>query len=107
MAELFVRDNNFYDNESNLQEMKTFLSKTNKSEIEKIGIGIYDVKLEDIYDYQAVRAAFANKIPEAIAFMLQTDSLQNIQFYGNPFNGNIKDCHDCEHAAFQKKKYFL
>ncbi len=106
MAELFVRDNNFYDNESNLQEMKTFLSKTNKSEIEKIGIGIYDVKLEDIYDYQAVRAAFANKIPEAIAFMLQTDSLQNIQFYGNPFNGNIKDCHDCEHAAFQKKKYF-
>ena len=37
--------------------------------------------------------------------MKQADSLQNIVFYGNPFNGRIKDCHDCEHAERQKKKY--
>jgi hypothetical protein len=105
MSELFVRDNNFYDNGNNLQEMKAFLSKNDKSAIEKIGVGIYTVRLNDINDYQAVLAAYANKIPEAILFMQQADSIQNIKFYGNPFNGNIKDCHDCEQAAFQKKKY--
>ena len=105
MAELFVRDNNFYDDESNLQAMKAFLSKSNPSAIEKIGLAIYDVKLNDINDYQAVKAAFANKITQAIAFMQKAESTQNIVFSGNPFNGNIKDCHDCEHAAFQKKKY--
>jgi hypothetical protein len=38
MSELFNRDNNFYDNENNLQAMKFFLSRNNKTEIENIGI---------------------------------------------------------------------
>ncbi len=97
--------NSFYDNEKNLLDMKTFLAKPNKTEIEKIASGIYSLKLKDINNFQAVQATFKNKIPEAIAFIQQTDSVQNYQFLGNPFNGNIKDCHDCEHAAYQKKKY--
>lgn len=105
MAELFDRDNAFYDNENNLQAMKAFLSKNNKSEIEKIGLGVYNVNLVDINNYQAVRATFENKIPEAIEFMNQTGKSKEEIFYGNPFNGNIKDCHDCEHLAYQKKKY--
>lgn len=105
MAELFERDYGFYDNEKNLQAMKSFLSKNNKSEMEKIGVRVYDVTLDDINNYQAVVAAFANKIPEAIAFMQKANKLQETKFYGNPFNGSIKDCHDCDHAAYQKKKY--
>ncbi|WP_281297967.1 hypothetical protein [Flavobacterium limnophilum] len=105
MAELFDRDNNFYDNEENLKAMKVFLSKNNKTEIEKIGVGVYDVTLDDINNYQAVVATFANKIPEAIEFMQKTNKLQETKFYGNPFNGSIKDCHDCDHVAYQKKKY--
>ena len=105
MAELFDRDDRFYDNEKNLQAMKLFLSKNNKTAMEKIGVSVYDVTLDDINDYQAVVATFANKIPEAIEFMQKTNKLQESKFYGNPFNGNIKDCHDCDHAAFQKKKY--
>ncbi|MHC0446755.1 hypothetical protein ACWA1F_15190 [Flavobacterium sp. 3-218] len=97
--------NAFYDNEKNLLAIKSFLEKSNKSEIEKIGAGIYSLKLKDINQFQAVQATFKNKIPEAIAFMQQTDSVQHYKFLGNPFNGNIKDCHDCEHAAYQKKKY--
>jgi hypothetical protein len=97
--------NSFYDNEKNLSDMKAFLSKANKTEIEKIGAGIYSLKLKDINNFQAVQATFNNKIPEAIAFMQQTDSVQYATFSGNPFNGNIKDCHDCDHAAYQKKKY--
>ncbi|MDQ6471392.1 hypothetical protein RB619_12110 [Flavobacterium sp. LHD-80] len=97
--------NSFYDNEKVLLDMKAFLEKSNKTEIEKIGAGIYSLKLKDINNFQAVQATFKNKIPEAIEFMKQTDSVQYYKFLGNPFNGNIKDCHDCEHAAYQKKKY--
>lgn len=113
MAEIFGESrysywndgNSFYDNEKDLLDMKAFLSKPNKTEIEKIGAGIYSLKLKDINNFQAVQATFKNKIPEAIAFLQQTDSVQYYKFLGNPFNGNIKDCHDCDHVAYQKKKY--
>lgn len=97
--------NSFYDNEKNLLDMKTFLAKPNKTQIENIAAGIYNLKLKDINNFQAVKATFANKIPEAIAFIQQADSVQYYTFLGNPFNGNIKDCHDCDHMAPQKKKY--
>ncbi|KFF20321.1 hypothetical protein [Flavobacterium hydatis] len=114
MAELFANTsaygywgtgNSFYDVEKNLLGMKAFLAKPNKTEIEKIGFSIYNLSLNNINNFQAIQATYQNKIPEAIAFMQQTDTLQNAVFYGNPFNGNIKDCHDCDHSAFQKKKY--
>jgi hypothetical protein len=105
MTELFDRDNSFYDNENNLQAMKRFLAKDNKTDIEKIAVGVYNVTLDDINNYQAVMATFANKIPEAIEFMQQTSKIKEIKLYGNPFNGGIKDCHDCDHQAYQKKKY--
>ncbi|WP_413999570.1 tetratricopeptide repeat protein [Flavobacterium sp. W1B] len=105
MAELFVATEGFYDNDKNLQAMKDFLSKSNKTEMEVIANSVYNLKLKDINAFQATKATFENKIPEAIAFMQKTDSLQYVKFPGNPFNGNIKDCHDCEHAAHQKKKF--
>lgn len=113
MAEIFGESrysywndgNAYYDNEKNLQGIKSFLSKPNKTEIEKIGAGIYSLKLKDINNFQAIQATFKNKIPEAIEFMKQTDSVQYFKFLGNPFNGSIKDCHDCDHVAYQKRKY--
>jgi hypothetical protein len=113
MAELFNESrysywndgNSFYDNEKELLAMKAFLEKTNKTEIEKIGAGIYSLKLKDINNFQAVQATFKNKIPEAIEYLKQTDSVQYYKFLGNPFNGSIKDCHDCDHVAYQKRKY--
>lgn len=113
MAELFNESrysywndgNSFYDNEKELLAMKAFLEKSNKTEIEKIGADIYSLKLKDINNFQAVQATFKNKIPGAIAFMQKTDSVQYYKFLGNPFNGSIKDCHDCDHAAYQKRKY--
>ncbi|PKB17007.1 hypothetical protein [Flavobacterium sp. 5] len=107
MTEIFNHESNFYDNEKQLLDMKAFLSKTNKTEIEKIGASIYSVKLADINYFQGTKAAFQNKIPEAIAFMKQAEGQENTAFYGNPFLGNIKDCHDCEHQAVQKKKYTI
>ena len=107
MNEVFNPDPSFYDNEKQLLAIKAFLSKENKTGIEKIGAVIYNIKLADINYFQAVKATFQNKIPEAIAFMKKSDGEENITFYGNPFIGNIKDCHDCDHRAFQKKKYTI
>lgn len=107
MTEIFNHESSFYDHEKQLLDMKAFLSKANKTEIEKIGASIYEIKLADINYFQGVKATFENKIPEAIAFIKQSDKLQNTVFYGNPFLGNIKDCHDCDHQAAQKKKYTM
>ncbi|AOW08461.1 hypothetical protein [Flavobacterium gilvum] len=104
MAEIFNHDPGFFDNEKQLFDMKAFLSKTNKTKMEEIGSATYEIKLRDIYYFQGVKATFENKIPEAIAFMNQSDNMQKTVFYGNPFLGNIKDCHDCDHQATQKKK---
>jgi hypothetical protein len=104
LAELFVRKLGFYDNEKDLLAMKAFLSKPNKRGLEEIAGKVYELKLKDIVAYQAVKATFANKIPQAIVLMEQSSS-KDVVFLGNPFNGNIKDCHDCEHLAYQKKKY--
>ncbi|MCW2118326.1 hypothetical protein [Flavobacterium sp. 7A] len=105
LAELFVRNTNFYDNESNLLAMKAFLEKNKKSDFENIAVKIYDVKWADIVEYEAIKSAFDNKIPEAITLMKEAGPVQNYNLYGNPFNGTIKDCHDCDHMVYQKKKY--
>lgn len=105
LSEAFLRDRSFYSNDANLLEMKKFITKTNKSEIEEIASKIYIVKLDDILEYQAILALYQNKIPESIAFIEQTNEVKNGVFQGNPFNGNIKDCHDCDFVAYQKRKY--
>lgn len=105
MSELFFENRDFYKNENNLQSMKTFLMNKNLSEMEKIGASTYSINLDDINQYQAIVATFDNQIQTAIDFMQQTDSLKNWELPGNPFIGSIKDCHDCDHAAYQKIKY--
>ncbi len=114
MAEIFGQSqddywgntgNAFYDNEKDLLAMKAFLSKKNKTEIEEIGAAIYTLDVSDISNFQAIKATFQNKIPEAIAFMNEGDSLGSSTLLGNPFNGTIKDCHDCDHSANQKRKF--
>lgn len=87
--------------------MKTLLSKVKKTSYEATALSIYNVKLEDIYIYETERAALKNKIPEALALVGKTGDFQNLELLGNLFNGNIKDCHDCDHQAYEKRKYTM
>jgi hypothetical protein len=104
LAELFVRKPDFYNNEKDLLEMKSFLMQSNKTGLEAIAAKVYELKLDDIIEYQVVKVTFDNKISEAIVLMEESGS-EGTAFLANPFNGNIQDCHDCEHLAYQKKKY--
>ncbi len=105
MAELFVPSKDFYTNTSEIELMKTLLAKAEKSKIEQLAVNQYYLNLDDIYKFQAVTALYNDKVAEAIGYSCQSGNLQNVEFLANPFNGFIKDCHDCEHNAPQKKKF--
>lgn len=104
MSEIFFPQSGFYQNNNQLESMKSFLLQPNKTPFELLAQEIYPTKLSDIYDFQAVEMAFQNKIPQAVALMEQS-ATRNDKLYGNPFIGNIQDCHDCDHAEPQKVKY--
>lgn len=105
MSEFFSRDTDFYLNPNRLESMKSFFEKKNKSSWDNLAISIYNVTLDDIYEYQAVMLAYQNQIDKAIPLMEKAGKNKDIVLLGNPFNGKIKDCNDCDHAAEQKIKY--
>ncbi|WP_318642225.1 hypothetical protein [Flavobacterium ardleyense] len=105
MAELFVPSKDFYTNQNDIELMKSLLTKAEKSKIQQIAVNQYYLKLDDIFKFQAVTALYNDKVAEAIGYISQSGDLQQIEFLANPFNGFIKDCHDCEHRAPQKKKF--
>ncbi len=103
LAELFNQNEKFYRTESNLAAMKTFLTKPTKTQWEELAQRNYSLTLSDIYEYQGVMSAYGNKMDEAISYMSQSDDTTPIP--GNPFNGRIKDCHDCDHTIKLKVPY--
>jgi hypothetical protein len=105
MSELFNQKETFYRTESNLSTMKAFLAKPTKTPFEKLAQGIYMLSVSDIYEYQGMMSAYANKMDEAIAYMSQSEEGKQTTLPGNPFNGRIKDCHDCDHTIKLKVPY--
>ncbi|MDI9309138.1 MAG: hypothetical protein QM535_02885 [Limnohabitans sp.] len=103
-AELFSRDFNFYLNQTRLEKMQAYFEEKHNTQWDILAQSLYDVTLNDIYEFKAIKLAYTDNIKEAIVQMEKSDNKEFV-LLGNPFNGNIKDCHDCEHAAFQKTKY--
>ncbi|MGB8193940.1 MAG: hypothetical protein WCF67_18550 [Chitinophagaceae bacterium] len=104
-AECFRSYPEFYANNANVEAMKAFIDKPNKSAYEKVCVGLYDKSKNDLLEFQAMRLAYEDKLTEAIALMEMSGENRNKGLLGNPFNGRIQDCHDCDHAAAQKIKY--
>jgi hypothetical protein len=104
MAELFRHTDTYYRNDSDLEKMKAFLQKIEHSDWEKLALARYAITLSDIFEYQAVMAAFAGNLESSLSYMEKSEDKATV-LPGNPFNGKIKDCHDCDHEAPQKVKY--
>ncbi|MES2478588.1 MAG: hypothetical protein V4561_05850 [Bacteroidota bacterium] len=104
-SELFHHHDSFYAKPASVNLMKAFLLKQNHSPFEAYCKSIYPIKLESVSEYQSILLAYEDKIDEAIPLIQEAGVLKDGLLLGNPFNGNIKDCHDCEHAAAQKVKY--
>ena len=62
-------------------------------------------KPDDLFEYQAICLTYADSLDAAIIKMEKAGSGAATELPGNPFNGRIQDCHDCDHAAAQKIKY--
>ncbi len=104
-AECFYSSNLFYADKTNIEEMKAFLNKPSKTPFEKLCVQLSDIKIEDIYEFQAIQFAFRDSIESAIDLMSKNDSTSTFLLPANPFNGGIQDCHDCDQVTRQKIKY--
>ncbi|WP_133259745.1 hypothetical protein [Pseudochryseolinea flava] len=103
MAELLDRNDKFYITPSNVELMKTFFMKSGKTPWEEMVAKNYSLTLMDLYEYQGVVSAYNGELDKAITLLTAANG--KAELLGNPFNGKIKDCHDCDHAAVQKTKY--
>jgi hypothetical protein len=104
-AECFSGNPALYADNKKVEAMKAFLSKPSKTAYEQFCVDLSSVKLEHLFEYQAIRLCYADSLDAAIAFMEKAGNGAGIELAGNPFNGKIQDCHDCDHTAPQKIKY--
>lgn len=102
-AEMYHRKSGFYRNPDHLRAMKAFMEKSYWTPYEGLMRDLYQVKKEDIYHFEAVTATLDNKIQAAIDLIKKSGEQKDYELLGDPFLGNIKDCHDCDHAAAKKQ----
>jgi hypothetical protein len=104
-AEFYRVNYAFYSKEKQLHDMQMFLQKSSKTDYEKYCESIYNLKLDDLYEFEAIDKALQDRTDEAIALMEKSATGSAKTLLSNPFNGGIKDCHDCDHAVPQKTKF--
>ena len=107
MSELFVPNAAYYDSKENVQAMKAFMLKEQHTPWENLALKIYNVALGDIQIFEAIQSTFENNISQAIESVEKSEGFKNSVLLANPFNGTIKDCHDCEHQATQTRKFTI
>jgi len=93
----------FYNDNSNIEAIKSFLNKPNKTPYESLYAKLYAFTINDLLEFQAIHFTYEDKLDEATAKMEGIPAGDPLP--GNPFNGRIQDCHDCDHEAVQKIKY--
>lgn len=124
MAELAYPVTGFFKDQKQSEAMEQLLLGKTKTAWQELFVGIYPYKLADIYESRGIYLFYEDKIDEAIAevekippferqgYNSRTKRYETItvdyktqELLGNPFNGKIKDCNDCDHQAKQSVKY--
>ncbi|MCE3260130.1 MAG: hypothetical protein K0S12_1771, partial [Bacteroidetes bacterium] len=104
-AEFFGTTETFYLNSEQLHAMQNFLTKSGKTPYEDYCKRVYRLTADDLFEFEAIGLALNDDLDNAIAVMEKAGEKAKTELYSNPFNGGIKDCHDCDHALPQKVKY--
>ena len=104
-SECYISKPGFYSRDKNVDELEAFLLKKNRTPYEELCKNLYQNTLDDLYEFQAIKMAFADKIDEAISLMEKSGEKANRGLLGNPFNGRINDCHDCDHQQYKGVPY--
>lgn len=101
-AECFRVGNSYYAKETNLVSMQNFLLKKDKTPYENLMDSLYQYNLDNLYEHEAILHTLAGNLHKAKALM---EKVPEDVLLGNPFNNNIKDCHDCDHEAYKGTPY--
>ena len=104
-SECYVSKPAFYSKDKNVADLEAFLLKKNKTPYEELCKNLYQNTLDDLYEFQAIKMAFADKIDEAISLIEKSGEKAKKGLLGNPFNGRINDCHDCDHEQYKGIHY--
>ncbi len=104
-ANAFKSYHEFYASNGRIEQMKTFLQKSIKTDFERAMLRYYPFDMHDLYYHQALMLAYQDKIDEAIAMMNKSES-GGYAMQANPFNMRLNDCHDCDHAMKQTKTLY-
>ncbi|WP_158963019.1 hypothetical protein [Myroides fluvii] len=120
MSEIVFTNLDFYGSVDNTIKMEKFLLTTKKTKFEQLMVDKYEFNLSDIYERRAINLFYQDKIEQAIVEMKKAEPItaeyayngesyvktyKNTELLGNPFNGKIQDCNDCDHMAKQSVKY--
>lgn len=120
MSEIMNSDVSFYNNEKNSKLMEVFFLSNKKTTFEKVIIDAYRFNINDLYERRGIFMFYENRLDEAIAELKKTNSVEvgtdyegqpviakygQELLHGNPFNGKIQDCNDCDHIAKQSVSY--
>lgn len=104
-ANAFKSYSDFYKDNNKIEQMKALLQKQTKTPFEKTMLRYYPFEMNDLYYHQSQVLVYQDKIDEAIVMMNKSES-GGFLMPANPFNMNINDCHDCDHAVGQKKELY-
>ncbi|HTN17626.1 MAG TPA: hypothetical protein VL092_08100 [Chitinophagaceae bacterium] len=104
-AELFVHTDSFFSSPARVAQLKTFLLDTHSGPFDQYCQSIYPITVPQVSEFQYMSLAYQDKIGEALELISRSAAVEDAELPGNPFNGTIRDCHDCDHAAPQKVKY--
>lgn len=120
MSEIMFSNLDFYGKVDNTVKMEKFLLTQKKTTFEQLMVDKYEYNLSDIYERRAINLFYQDKVDQAIVEMKKAEPVttsyayndepyvktyQNTILLGNPFNGKIQDCNDCDHVAKQAVKY--
>lgn len=120
MSEIMYSNLDFYGKVEHTVKMEQFLLATKKTKFEQLMVDKYQYNLSDIYERRAINLFYQDKIDQAIVEMKKAEPItatyeysgesyvktyKNTELLGNPFNGKIQDCNNCDHMAKQSVKY--
>lgn len=94
-AECFKKRGRFYLSNNNVEAMKAFLSKTNKTAFEQLCRKLYEYSINDLWEYQGILLTNEDKLPQAITAFEKDTAFAGKWVPGNPFNSGIADCVHC------------
>ncbi len=95
---------NFYLDSTRVENLINLLNKPEKTPFEHVMTRYYPYKVDDLYYHQATMLVYKEELDKAIIYLKKMKP-RDFTLPGNPFNGRLNDCHDCDHEAPQKQKF--